>query len=93
MSVLDRMMLTTKTSPPFFLETGFIDECIRIVIESGVEPAIAYRMASLNPAVYYGLDHEIGGICSRKNSGYCFSRRYTQSFPHKSNGQRFYGGS
>ncbi|WP_424765566.1 adenine deaminase C-terminal domain-containing protein [Paenibacillus sp. sgz302251] len=58
----DRLMLTTDGSPPFFLESGFTDECIRIAIEEGVEPADAYRMASLNPAVYYGMDRELGGI-------------------------------
>lgn len=58
----DRLMLTTDGSAPFFLRSGFIDECIRISIEAGLEPVIAYRMASLNPAVYYGLDQELGGI-------------------------------
>ncbi|GGG25874.1 putative adenine deaminase YerA [Paenibacillus abyssi] len=58
----DRMMLTTDGSPPFFLGTGFIDDCIRIAIEAGLDPVAAYRMASLNPAVYYGLDQELGGI-------------------------------
>jgi adenine deaminase len=55
-------MLTTDGSPPFFLGSGFIDECIRIAIEAGLDPVTAYRMASLNPAVYYGLDQELGGI-------------------------------
>ncbi|MFC4767731.1 adenine deaminase C-terminal domain-containing protein [Effusibacillus consociatus] len=58
----DRMMLTTDGSPPFFLASGFTDECIRIAIEAGLDPVLAYRMATLNPAVYYGLDHELGGI-------------------------------
>ncbi|SFJ81647.1 adenine deaminase C-terminal domain-containing protein [Thermoflavimicrobium dichotomicum] len=58
----DRMMLTTDGSPPFFHASGFTDECIRIAIEAGLDPVLAYRMASLNPAVYYGLDQELGGI-------------------------------
>ncbi|PZE20748.1 adenine deaminase C-terminal domain-containing protein [Paenibacillus xerothermodurans] len=58
----DRIMLTTDGSPPFFLQSGVIDECIRIAIEAGLDPAAAYRMASLNPAVYYGLDQDLGGI-------------------------------
>lgn len=58
----DRMMLTTDGSPPFFLGSGFTDECIRIAIEAGLEPIDAYRMATLNPAVYYGLDQDLGGI-------------------------------
>lgn len=58
----DRMMLTTDGSPPFFLAEGFTDECIRIAIEAGLDPVDAYRMATLNPAVYYGLDQDLGGI-------------------------------
>lgn len=58
----DRMMLTTDGSPPFFLAEGFTDACIRIAIEAGLDPVDAYRMASLNPAVYYGLDQDLGGI-------------------------------
>jgi adenine deaminase len=58
----DRMMLTTDGSPPFFLGSGFMDECIRIAIKAGLDPVTAYRMASLNPAVYYGLDQDLGGI-------------------------------
>jgi adenine deaminase len=61
-SCWDRLMFTTDGSPPFFLAEGIIDECIRIAIRAGLEPTIAYRMASLNPAVYYGLDREVGGI-------------------------------
>lgn len=58
----DRMMLTTDGSPPFYLAAGFTDECIRIAIEAGLDPVDAYRMATLNPAVYYGLDQDLGGI-------------------------------
>ncbi|SDI93228.1 adenine deaminase C-terminal domain-containing protein [Paenibacillus naphthalenovorans] len=58
----DRMMLTTDGSPPFFLAEGFTDACIRIAIDAGLDPVDAYRMASLNPAVYYGLDQDLGGI-------------------------------
>ncbi|WP_158736501.1 adenine deaminase C-terminal domain-containing protein [Alteribacillus sp. YIM 98480] len=58
----DRMMLTTDGSAPFFYSRGFINGCIRSAIESGLDPVLAYRMASLNPAVYYGLDQDLGGI-------------------------------
>jgi adenine deaminase len=58
----DRMMLTTDGSPPFFLAAGFLDACVRLAIEAGLSPALAYRLATLNPAVYYRLDQELGGI-------------------------------
>lgn len=58
-----RAMLTTDgSSPAFIAEHGFVDHLVRLAINAGVHPVDAYRMATLNPALYFGLDHEIGGI-------------------------------
>ncbi|WP_027417430.1 adenine deaminase C-terminal domain-containing protein [Aneurinibacillus terranovensis] len=58
----DRIMLTTDGSTPPYLENGLVDDLLSLAMREGLEPAIAYRLATLNPAVYYGLDDEIGGI-------------------------------
>lgn len=58
----DKTYFTTDGSPPFYLEHGFIDYCIQLAIEAGLEPAWAYRMASHHAAVYYRLDSELGAI-------------------------------
>lgn len=57
-----RMMLTSDGSTPPMMRHGFMDYTIRVAIESGVPPVEAYVMATLNPAAYYGLDAEVGGI-------------------------------
>lgn len=57
-----RMMLTSDGSTPPMHRDGFMDNTIRVAIEAGMPPEEAYVMATLNPAVYYGLDAEIGGI-------------------------------
>ncbi|QRG68239.1 adenine deaminase C-terminal domain-containing protein [Brevibacillus choshinensis] len=57
-----RMMLTSDGSTPPMHRSGLMDGTIRVAIEAGMPPEEAYVMASLNPAVYYGLDAEIGGI-------------------------------
>ncbi|TQK62135.1 adenine deaminase [Brevibacillus sp. AG162] len=59
-----RMMLTSDGSTPPMHRDGFMDSTIRVAIEAGMPPEEAYIMATLNPAVYYGLDAEIGGIAS-----------------------------
>jgi adenine deaminase len=41
---------------------GHIDHSVRKVIAMGVDPATAYRMASLQPAAYYRIDHIVGSI-------------------------------
>ncbi|WP_039960181.1 adenine deaminase C-terminal domain-containing protein [Brevibacillus sp. BC25] len=57
-----RMMLTSDGSTPPMHRDGFMNSTIRVAIEAGMPPEEAYVMATLNPAVYYGLDAEIGGI-------------------------------
>ncbi|GAB1531957.1 adenine deaminase C-terminal domain-containing protein [Brevibacillus formosus] len=57
-----RMMLTSDGSTPPMHRDGFMDSTLRVAMEAGMPPEEAYVMATLNPAVYYGLDAEIGGI-------------------------------
>ncbi len=60
---LGRLMLTTDgSSPAFVAEHGFVDSLVRLALDEGVPPVDAYRMATLNPATYYGLDADLGGI-------------------------------
>ncbi|MBW8639916.1 amidohydrolase family protein [Hoeflea sp. WL0058] len=42
--------------------TGHIDHHVREAIKCGVEPMKAWRMATLNAALYYRLDHLIGSL-------------------------------
>lgn len=57
-----RMMLTSDGSTPPIYRQGLMDGTIRVAIEAGMPPEEAYVMATLNPAVYYGIDSEVGGI-------------------------------
>jgi len=60
---LGRLMLTTDGSTPAFtMEQGHVDGLVRLAMEEGVPPVDAYRMATLNPATYYGKDADLGGI-------------------------------
>jgi adenine deaminase len=58
-----RLMLTVDgPAPRFIAEGGFIDEALREIVRQGVAPVQAIQMATINPATYYRLDHELGGI-------------------------------
>lgn len=60
---LSRMILVTDSmSPDDVAERGYMDHVIRRAIELGLPPVQALQAATLNPAVYSGLDQEIGGI-------------------------------
>ena len=43
-------------------DQGHIDHHVREAIRAGVEPILAWRMATLTAALYYRLDHLIGSI-------------------------------
>ncbi|HBX23583.1 MAG TPA: adenine deaminase [Desulfotomaculum sp.] len=59
---LNRAMITTDGVTPPYMGAGFTDHLLRLAIEEGVPPVEAYRMATLNPATYYRMDDELGGI-------------------------------
>jgi adenine deaminase len=57
-----RMMWCTDDRHPHdLMEKGHIDDIVRRAIGAGMEPAMAIRMATLNPAQYFGLSH-LGAI-------------------------------
>jgi len=59
----DRIMLTTDASSPlFYEECGATNHVLKIAMNEGIDPITAYRMVTINPAVYFGMDYEIGGI-------------------------------
>lgn len=62
--IFDHLMMTTDGSTPSFHKDGVMDLCIRIAIESGVNPVDAYNMASYNVARYYDMDHLHGIIAT-----------------------------
>lgn len=53
-----RMMWCTDDRHPHdLLEEGHIDSIVRQAVRSGLDPLTAIRMATLNPAEYFRLDH------------------------------------
>jgi adenine deaminase len=67
-----RAMLTADGSMPAFIrDHGFVDHLIRVALGRGVPPADAYRMATLNPAAYFGLDGDVGGIAPGRYADIC----------------------
>jgi adenine deaminase len=49
-------LCTDDRHPADLLEEGSIDHLVRIAIAEGVDPVVAIRMATLNPAEHYGLN-------------------------------------
>jgi len=71
-ALASRLMLTADGSMPSFIRThGFVDNLIRLAMAGGVAPVDAYRMATLNPATYYGLDAHVGSIAPGRFADIC----------------------
>lgn len=45
-------------------ETGVVDHLIHLALDAGVDPTLAYRMATLNPASFLGLDQDLGAVAA-----------------------------
>ncbi|PZN07515.1 MAG: adenine deaminase, partial [Bacillota bacterium] len=57
-----RLALTTDGPTPAFLREGFLDHVLHIAFQLGLEPAHGYRLVTINPATYLGLDRHLGAI-------------------------------
>lgn len=58
----NRVMMTTDGPTPLYLQQGYTDHLIRTAIAQGLDPITAYQLVTINPATYYGVDDQIGGI-------------------------------
>lgn len=61
---------------------GHIDHHVRKAIECGVEPLKAWRMATLNAAAYYRIDHLIGSVTPNKLADLQLVADLTDARPH-----------
>ena len=52
---------TDDRTPADLMTRGHIDSMVRMAIEAGLEPALAVRLATINPARYFGLP-KVGAI-------------------------------
>jgi adenine deaminase len=57
-----RVMMTTDGPTPEYMSQGYTDYLVRLAIELGLDPIIAYQLVTINPATYYGVEEEIGGL-------------------------------
>ncbi len=59
----NRVMLATDgVFAEDFISHGYMDYLVSEAIKYGIEPIEAIRMVTLNPAAYFGLDWDLGGI-------------------------------
>ena len=83
-----RLILVSDTFDAVMLcEEGYLDSVVRRAIEYGFNPIEAIKMATINPADYYGLRH-LGAIAPSSPCGYTVSRRPRGRFNRARDGER-----
>lgn len=81
-ALASRLMLTSDGSMPgAVVEHGFVDHLVRVALDRGVPPVDAYRMVTLNPATYYHLDADLGGIAPGRYADVCVLRDLAEPRP------------
>lgn len=76
-----RLMLTADgPTPAFIADHGYLDYLLEIALRSGLPPFTALRMATLNPAAYYGL-HDRGEVAIGKRADLCILPELTNPHP------------
>jgi adenine deaminase len=62
LTTYDHLYYTTDGANPDFYESGMINRCIEIALDSNVPAIDAYNMAAFNVAKYYQIEDQIGVI-------------------------------
>ncbi|KJS00740.1 MAG: hypothetical protein VR68_06555 [Peptococcaceae bacterium BRH_c4a] len=77
-----RVILTPDwMSPQDIKNNGYMDYVIKEAIRNGIPTIKAYQTATINPAVYLGLDMEIGGIAPGRFADILFIERLEEPAP------------
>ena len=69
-------LCTDDIDPADLLLHGHMDRGLRVLLDAGVDPALAVRFATLNGAVRYGL-HDLGAIAPGKLADIVLAQSFT----------------
>jgi len=56
------MLVSDIVDPEDLVKLGYMDYIVRRAVECGLDPVKAIQMATITPAQYFRVDHEVGGI-------------------------------
>jgi adenine deaminase len=77
------MFITDDVAPDFLLEEGHLDNAIRVAVSCGVDPVAAIQAATVAPAEYLGLRHDIGSIAPGRLADILFAADLRDLRPHR----------
>jgi adenine deaminase len=71
-SVQRLILVTDSTTPDDVAERGHMDHVLRRAMTLGLPPIQAIQSVTLNPAIYSGLEQEIGGLAPGRCADFVF---------------------
>jgi adenine deaminase len=77
------MFITDDVAPDFLLEQGHLDNAVRVAVAHGVDPVLAIQAATVAPAEYLGLRHDIGSIAPGRFADILFVTDLRDFRPHR----------
>jgi adenine deaminase len=77
------LLVTDDVHPETLVTRGHLDHVVRTAIEAGIEPLVAIQMATLNPAEYFGLRHDLGSIAPGRVADIVFVDDLRSFQPHR----------
>jgi adenine deaminase len=77
------LLVTDDVHPETLVSKGHLDHVVRTAIDAGIEPLVAIQMATINPAEYFGLRHELGSISPGRLADILFVEDLRSFEPHR----------
>lgn len=77
------MFITDDVDPVFLLEHGHLNNAVRVAVAHGVDPVLAIQAATVAPAEYLGLRHDIGSIAPGRFADILFVADLSDFRPHR----------
>lgn len=62
------MLCSDEQDAPELTAKGNVDEKLRIAVRNGVDPIDAIQMGTVNPALYYRIDDEVGSVAPGRSA-------------------------
>lgn len=79
-----KMMLTADgPTPSFVYEKSWLPGMLNFLVAQGINPVTALQLATVNPAVFYGIDDQCGGIAPGRRADILFLPSLDQFIPVK----------
>jgi adenine deaminase len=76
------VLVTDDVTPETVLSRGHMNHVVRRAIEEGLDPLLAIQMATLAPAEYFGMRHDIGSIAPGRLADILFVEDLRDLRPH-----------